>query len=159
MSKYYTKEQQDAIASIIGSRVKAATDATKLATAIDGVVNRNLITDAERAKLATLESSLFMGTFTSADAIPVVGAREGSYAHVDAGVDQLVELWIYDSSDSAFIKSTSAIAGETAASIKTKYESNANTNAFTDSQKSKLDGLIEATDINDFTAALDGAIA
>ena len=61
--------------------------------------------------------------------------------------------------DSKFVKSASSVAGETAASVKTKYESNANTNAFTDAQKSKLDDLIEATDITDFTAALDGALA
>lgn len=159
MAKYYTKEQQDAIATIIGTRVKAATQATKLVTAIEGVADKNFVTDAELAKLSSLESSKFLGTFTTSAAIPVVSASEGSYAHVDAGVGTDVELWIYDNDDTKFIKSYSQIAGETGASIKTKYESNANTNVFTDSHKTKLDGLVEASNITDFTSALDGALA
>jgi hypothetical protein len=42
-----------------------------------------------------------------------------------------------------------AVGGETAASIKTKYESNADTNAFTNSLKAKLDSITEI-----FTTAL-----
>lgn len=37
-----------------------------------------------------------------------------------------------------------SVGGETPASIKTKYESNADTNAFTDSNQTKLDGLANA---------------
>lgn len=52
-------------------------------------------------------------------------------------------------------------AGETAASIKTKYESNENTNVFTDADKQKLDSLsdiIAATDITSFAAAFNAAL-
>ena len=159
MAQYYTKQQSDNQATVIGARIKTATDAATLATKIDALPDRNLLTDAERTKLSGLEGTKFLGTFLTSVAIPVVGAVAGSYADVDAGVGTNAERWIYDVNDSKFVKSTSAIAGETPASIKTKYESNANTNAFTDAQKSKLDGLIEATDITDFTAALDGALA
>lgn len=159
MSQFYTKEQIDAQAAITGSRIKTATNASTLATKIDALTDRNLITDAERSKLASLESSRFLGTFTSSGAIPTVGAVAGSYADVDSGAGQDAERWIFDTNDSKFVKSISQIAGETAASIKTKYESNANTNAFTDAHKTKLDGITEATGITDFTAALDGAIA
>ena len=159
MAQYYTKQQSDGQATVIGARIKTATNPATLATKIDALPDRNFITDAERAKLSGLESSKFLGTFTLASSIPVVGAVAGSYAHVDAGIGADVELYIFDVNDNKFVKSASSIAGETAASIKTKYESNANTNAFTDAQKAKIDGLIEATDITDFTAALDGALA
>ena len=41
-----------------------------------------------------------------------------------------------------------ATADQTAAQIKAKYESNTNTNAFTDAEKSKLANTVEATDPN-----------
>jgi len=159
MSLFYTKSQQDAMGTVIGGRIKDATNPASIATAIDALFDRNILTDAERTKLSGLESSKFMGTYTTSTAIPVVSASTGSYAHVDAGVGSDVELWIYDVNDNVFIKSNSEIAGDTAASIKTKYESNANTNVFTDSQQTKLNGLIEATGVTDFTAALYGALA
>ena len=156
---YYTQAQMDSIGAVIGDRVKQATNPAKLATAIDGLLDRNLITDDERAKLSGLESSRFLGTFLTVEAIPTVGAVAGSYADVDSGTGANAERYIYDVNDGKFVKSTGQIAGETAASTKTKYESNANTNAFTDAHKTKLDGLTEATDITGFTAALDGALA
>jgi hypothetical protein len=42
-----------------------------------------------------------------------------------------------------------ATADQTAAEIKTAYESNANTNAFTDSDESKLDGIEASADVTD----------
>lgn len=159
MAKYYSKEQIDSQASVIGARIKTATDAAKLASAIDALPDRNILSDSERSKLSSLEGSKFLGTFLTSSAIPTVGAVEGSYADVDGGAGNNVERWIYDVTDSKFVKSVSQIAGETAATIKTKYESNANTNAFTDADKTKLDGIVEADNISDFTAALDGALA
>ena len=156
---YYTQAQIDNIGAVIGDRVSKATNPTKLATAIDALPDRNLITDSERAKLSSLEGTKFLGTFLTVSAIPTVGAVAGSYADVDAGVGSDAERYIYDVNANKFVKSVSQIAGETAASIKTKYESNANTNAFTDSHKTKLDNITEATDITSFTAALDGALA
>jgi len=159
MAVFYTKPQQDQFAAVIGSRIKTATDAVTMADKIDSVPDRNLLTDAERTKLSGLEGSKFLGTYLSSDSIPTIDARAGSYADVDSGTNSNVERWIYDVSDSKFVKSESGVAGETAASIKTKYESNANTNAFTDAHQTKLEGITEATDIADFVAALDGALA
>lgn len=51
-------------------------------------------------------------------------------------------------------------ASETAASIKTKYESNENTNVFTDADKQKLEGMSDvtaATDITSFETAFNAA--
>lgn len=56
---------------------------------------------------------------------------------------------------------TTGGASETAVSIKTKYESNENTNVFTDADKQKLDGLSDitaATDISSFAAAFNAAL-
>ena len=44
-----------------------------------------------------------------------------------------------------------ATADQTAAEIKTAYESNANTNAFTDADESKLDGIEASADVTDTT--------
>lgn len=159
MAVFYTKAQQDQFGAVIGTRIKTATDAATLATAIDEVADRNLLTDAERAKLSSLEGTKFLGTYLTSSAIPTVGAVAGSYADVDAGVGSNVQRYIYDLDSKSFVQSSSAVGGETAASIKTKYESNANTNAFTDTLKTKLEGIKEATDISDFKAALDGALA
>lgn len=156
---YYTQAQIDSIGTVIGDRVKQATDPAKLATAIDALPDRNLITDAERSKLSSLEGDKFLGTFLTVEAIPTVGAVAGSYADVDGGVGNDAVRYIFDVNDNKFVKAGGQTAGETAASIKTKYESNANTNAFTDAQKTKLDSLVEASDITGFTAALDGALA
>lgn len=53
-----------------------------------------------------------------------------------------------------------ATADQTAAEIKTSYEGNANTNAFTDAEQTKLSGIETSADVTDETnvkAALDGA--
>lgn len=159
MSTFYTKSQSDAQAAVVGARIKTATSPSNIKAGLEGLPDTNLLTDAERTKLSELESSKFMGSFTSSSAIPTVGATAGSYADVDAGAGETVQRWIYDVDTGAFVQSTGNIAGETAASVKAKYESNANTNAYTDAEKSKLAGLVEAPDINDFIAALDGALA
>lgn len=43
-------------------------------------------------------------------------------------------------------------ASETPASIKTKYESNENTNVFTDADKQKLNGMSDVTAATDITS-------
>jgi len=63
----------------------------------------------------------------------------------------------WDNDDSLWVEQGTA-STETAASIKTKYESNADTNAYTDAEKSKLADISDAANTTDFVAALDGAI-
>ena len=48
-------------------------------------------------------------------------------------------------------------SSETAATIKQKYESNENTNAFTDEDKQKLEGIEVASDISSFTTSFNEA--
>lgn len=158
MAEYYTKTQSDSQATVIGARIKAAVAPATLKTNIEGLSDTNFLTDAEKTKLAGLESSKFLGVFTSLGAVPTVGASAGSYANVDAGGGSDVQLAVYDVEADAFIIIGGA-GSETASSVKTKYESNADTNAFTDAEKTKLAGIVEATGITDFTAALDAALA
>lgn len=158
MINIYTKEQVDAICAIIGVRITNETDPATLAGLMDALNNRNFLTDAERDKLASLEESRFFGTFPDLASIPTVGAEEGMYAHIDPANGTDVMVAYYDNNDSKWVEQGVA-STETAASIKTKYEQNANTNAFTDALKQKLEDITVATDIDDAVAALDGNIS
>lgn len=160
MSTFYTTAQVDEQAGLIGQRIRTIKTESKAYT--DSVA----LTVGEREKLAGLESSKFLGTFLTPEAIPVEEAVAGNYADVDSGVSTKVERWIFDADSLEFVKAKGVIPNETSASIKTKYESNPNTNAFTDAEKAKLEGLTQvvapeievATDITSFTNALDAAI-
>jgi len=102
--------------------------------------NTNAFTDLEKSKLSGLESSKFLGEFISLSALQSAfsSAPIGSYAYVDTGSGQDVQSYIWDSTDSEWVLQLGASTQETPASIKTKYESNADTNVFTDFEKSKL---------------------
>lgn len=120
----------------------ASVDPVATATAIDAIVDRNFLTDSERAKLEALKTSKYLGTFLTPEEIPTVGATAGNYADVDSGLESVdTERWIYDVESLAFVKAVSIPASETNESVKTKYEANDDTNAFTDAEKLKLDTL------------------
>jgi hypothetical protein len=159
MSEFYTKAQIDAQAAVIGARIKARTTGTAIRAAYEAQPDTNTFTDAEKSKLAGLESSKYRGLFASQGALPLVGNAAGSYADVDTGNGNDVARFIWDLGDAKWVAQGSALGAETAASIKTKYEANPDTNAFTDVEKAKLAGLVEAAGITDFTAALDAALA
>jgi len=89
MPAYYTKTQLDAIAAIIGNRITNETDPATLKTALSALADTNFLTDAEKAKLAALDTNRFFGTYANLAAIPTVGAEEGMYAHVDPGAGTL----------------------------------------------------------------------
>lgn len=146
-----------ATADMTGAEIKAAYEAE---------ANTNAFTDAEKSKLAGLEGQKFVGTYVteaaliSAQPLPAVG----SYAYVDAGVGSDVTMYIWDDDDSAWVLSASGGGGtETAASIKTKYESNADTNAFTDAEKAKLGGVETGATADqtgaEIVAAIDAELA
>lgn len=158
MSEYYTKTQSDAQATVIGQRIKSATLPATIKSNVDALPDTNFLTDAERVKLAGLEASRFRGTFSDLASIPLTGNVAGMYAHIDSGSSNDVNIAYWDNDDNQWIEGGTATS-ETAASIKTKYESNPDTNAFTNAEKTKLENLVEATGIVDFTAALDAALA
>lgn len=152
-TQFYTKVQSDEQAKIIGQRLRQTN------TDLTAYVDATKVTQEERDKLAGLEGSKFLGTFLTADVIPLENAVAGSYADVDGGKGKKVERWIYDVDDEEFVKIAAAVGADTAASIKTKYESNPNTNAYTDLEKSKLasiEAYIIADNIDDFIAAFNG---
>ena len=159
MSEFYTKVQADAQAAVIGARIKSRTSGAVIKAAYEGEANTNAFTDAEKSKLAGLESSKYRGLFASQGALPLTGNTAGSYADVDTGNGSDVARWIWDTGDAKWVAQGATGGTETAASIKTKYESNPDTNAFTDAEQAKLAGIIEAANINAFTAALDAALA
>lgn len=159
MALIYTVEQNNAQAGITAAAIKNATTAAAIKAKYESNTNTNSFTDADKSKLATLEGSKFLGTFLTPSAIPVVGAVAGSYADVDAGEGQDVQRYIFDVNDAKFVKSSSDIAGETSASVKTKYEANADTNAFTDAEKTKLAELTYAPNTTAWQAAFEAALA
>lgn len=153
MTTFYTTEQIDEQAGVIGRYLK--TVSTDLTEYID-----TSVLSAEE-KLASLESSKFLGTFLTSDAIPLDKAVAGSYADVDAGSGETISRWIYDVASGAFVQATGEVAGETSTSVKEKYESNPNTNAFTDNHKTILEalqGLAPATSIESFLDAFNTAM-
>ena len=155
MTTFYTTEQINEQAGAIGQRIR------KVSTDLTAYVDTKVLTIEERDKLAGLESSKYLGTYLTAEAIPTEGATSGNYADVDAGPEATVERWIYDADSEVFVKSFSNIAGETSASVKAKYESNPNTNAFTDNHKTTLEalqGLAPATTIESFLEAFNAAM-
>ena len=122
------------------------TNPLAMAISIDELPDKNIMTDAEREKLQYLESSRYLGTFLTPEDIPLVGAVAGNYADVDSGLEGVdTQRWIYDVEANKFVLAVSLPANETAESVKQKYEANPNTNAFTDSEKSKLEGLSNET--------------
>jgi hypothetical protein len=112
----------------------------RIKTKYEANANTNAFTDSEKSKLAGLESSKFLGTYTTLSALNSAhpDPSVGSYAHVDAGVGSNVEVYIWDDDDAQFVIQAGSGTSETASSIKTKYESNPDTNAYTDAEKAKM---------------------
>ena len=115
-----------------------------LALKVDKVVGKDLsdtnFTQEEKDKLAGLESSKFVGLFVSESVLPATGG-EGEYANIDGGAGNDVYRVIWDSSDSKWVAMLGVSTALTDAQIKQQYESNPDTNAFTDVQKTKLAGI------------------
>ncbi len=158
MSQVYTVNQVDAQGGIAAQAIKNATTPAAIKAKLLANADTNNYSDADKAKLSGLEGSKFLGTFLTVGAIPTVGAVAGSYADVDAGIGQNVQRYIFDVNDNKFVAMAGAVGGETAASIKTKYEDNADTNAYTDAEKAKLADLTYAANISSWQTAFDAAL-
>ena len=113
-------------------------------------------TAAEKAKLAGLDGNLWKGTYASLGALQTAHptAEPGSSAHVDAGEGAPVALYIWDNDDDEWVAAGGDAAPLTAAQVKTLYESNADTNAYTDAEKSKLGGVAAGATANADTDTL-----
>lgn len=141
-----SKDPNNIIKKKIDGMFAPATDPLEMANSIDALPDKNIMTDAQKAKLEGLKTSKYLGTFLTPEEIPLGGVVAGNYADVDSGLpDVSTERWIYDVEAGKFVKAISVPASETSEGVKEKYESNLDTNVFTDSEKSKLESLIEET--------------
>lgn len=117
---------------------------TMLEDKVDKVAGKQLsdenFTADEKSKLASLESSKFVGQFVSLQALNTAHptAPIGSYAFVDGGVGEDAVKYIWDSSDSKWVYMAPTSAEITPALVKQLYEENIDTNAYTDAEKSKV---------------------
>jgi hypothetical protein len=129
---------------------------TALGLKVDKVTGKGLSTNdfttAEKTKLAGLESSHFKGEYTTITALNGVTGAAGDYAYVDAGSGQDVTAYVWDTSNSKWVEQKGITTAETSATVKTKYEANADTNAYTDAEKSKLAGIAAGAQVNAVTS-------
>lgn len=128
-------------------KANTADVAVELGKKVDKVTGKDLsdenYTLAEKQKLAGLESSRYRGLFADLPALQAAlpAARPGDYADVDMGAGTEVARYIWDDSDSAWVQQGAPATPLTAAQVKELYESNPDTNAFSDDEKSKLGGV------------------
>lgn len=113
-------------------------------------------TAAEKAKLAGLEGAHFKGLHASLAALQSAhpSAVAGDYADVDSGSGADVARYIWDVSDTAWIIQSGASGSMTAAQIKTAYESNPDTNGYSDAEKAKLAAIAAGATANATDAQL-----
>lgn len=137
----FTDSEKTKLADIESNATGDQTD-VEIKTAYENNSDTNAFTDAEKAKLSGLSDPLFLGVFTSISLLDAAHPTPaiGSHAHIDTGAGSDSQLAIWDNDDSKFVLSSGG-GTETSASIKTKYEANADTNAYTDVEKSKLGGI------------------
>ena len=117
--------------------------ATEIKSLYESNINTNAFTDSEKSKLASLETSKYLGQYVSLAALQIAHPSPvvGSYANVDGGIGADVVRYIWDSDDNSYVLQVGVSTNLTDAQIKTQYENNADTNAFTDGEKSKLAGI------------------
>lgn len=110
---------------------------------VDKVSGKQLSTEdftsALKDKLTGLEGTHWRGTFVSLAALQagVTDPAAGDYADVDVVGDDAVR-YIWDDTDGIWVAQSGAVAPITASQVKLLYESNPDTNAFTDADEAKL---------------------
>lgn len=110
----------------------------------------NAFTDAEKTKLASLDDAHYKGTFVNLAALEAAHATAaaGDYADVDAGVGDPVLRYIWDDSDDEWVAQAGSADPVTAAQVKVLYESNADTNAYSDAEQAKLAAIEAGAQVN-----------
>lgn len=147
-----------------GALAETSVQPAALAAGLDDKVDKQAgyglsqanFTQAEKDKLAGLEGSKFQGLFTSLVALElaVPTGQPGFYAHIDPGGNQPTSVAIWDEDDAEWIIQAGGGGEMTPAQIKDGYESNPDTNAFTDAEKSKLAGVAAGATANASNAEL-----
>jgi len=141
-------------AKITGANIKAL---------YEGNSNTNSFTDAEQAKLASIDATHYLAPVQDRPALALL---------TEASLTDKARVYVEDEQTDYFYDSSAtsgdvapagqtgstgfwrpvAVGGETSASIKSKYESNPNTNAFTDADQAKLAAIVAST--KDYTGAI-----
>jgi hypothetical protein len=118
---------------------------TALDNKVDKVAGKQLSDEnyslGEKNKLAGIDDTQYWkGEYLTLAALQAAHptAVPGSYAYVDGGAGIETLKYIWDSSDAEWVQG-GATGSETPASIKVKYESNPDTNAFSDSAKQAVE--------------------
>ena len=147
-----------------GALAATAVQPAALAAGLDGKVDKEAgyglsqtnFTQAEKDKLAGLEGSHYRGTFVTFSALEsgVASPVAGDYADVDGGVGADVLRYIWDDTDGEWVAQSGSASPITAAEVKSLYESNPDTNAFSDAEKTKLSGVAVGATANATNAEL-----
>lgn len=147
-----------------GAKADTAVQPAALASGLAGKVDKDgtkVLSDqnytaAEKAKLAGIEGPQFKGLHISLAALQAAHptAAAGNYADVDSGTGADVARYIWDVSDSKWLIQSGATGSMTAAQIKTAYESNPDTNGFSDAEQSKLGAIAPGATANATDAQL-----
>jgi len=96
--------------------------------------------------------------FTLADTVSSFGGTFTGNVHFDAGIDVTGNITVTGTVDGRDVATdgtkldgieSGATADQTAAEIKTAYESNSDTNAYTDAEQTKLAGIEASADVTD----------
>lgn len=107
-------------------------------------LSQTSFTQAEKTKLSTIVEH-YAGRFLSLDDLNAIIGVPGGYAYVSINSAPTV-LYAWNGQTSTWDSTVLAASEESPETIKTKYESNADTNSYTDTEKAKLLGVAsEAT--------------
>lgn len=140
-----------------GAKADTAVQADVFATALNQKVDKvegyqlsqEDYTTAEKDKLASLESSLFLGVYSSLaelEAAHPTSDRPGEYAFIPTGVN--IYMFVWDNITEMWVTLGSGSEAITAEQVKTLYESNPDTNAFTNAEKTKLGDIQPGAQVN-----------
>jgi microcystin-dependent protein len=150
---------QTTVAASATTATNAATAASTSQTAAAGSATAaaSSASDAAASAAAALAYSVphYKGYFTTYAALVAgtSGMVAGDYADVDAGTGTDAKMYIWDTNDTKWVVGN-APDPMTSAQVKTLYEANLNTNAYTDAEKTKLGGIAASATSNSSDAVL-----
>jgi hypothetical protein len=150
-SSTFVDGDEVAVKANIPTALSSLTNDGNFVTDSSYVHTDNNFTTAEKTKLAGMDDNHFKGSYPSLDALETAHptASDGDYAYVGtAGVPAVMYLW--DVTDAEWVLGGSP-AGETPASVKEKYESNDDTNAYTDDDMATVGTVGDVADLTTTT--------
>jgi hypothetical protein len=134
--------------ALIEDEATADQTGAEIKIAYESQANTNAFTDSEKSLLATVSSGAEANTVDSVNT--QTGAVVLDADDISDSTTTNKFTTALDISKLAGIEEN-ATADQTAEEIKTAYESNSDTNAFTDTEKTKLSGIAPGADVTDST--------